>query len=83
MHNLFKDLDFLDSKIFSNIKKDNSYVFDKLYIKYQKEYFIKKIYKNLSFKIKSKNREIFCPITLEIFNKEKNINFFGNTFYFI
>jgi hypothetical protein len=83
MDNLFKDLDFLDSKKFLNIKKDNSYIFDKLYIKYQKEYFIKKIYKNLSFKIKSKNREIFCPITLEIFDKEKNINFFGNPFSFI
>jgi hypothetical protein len=42
MDNLFKDLDFLDSKKFLNIKKDNSYIFDKLYIKYQKEYFIKK-----------------------------------------
>ena len=80
LKNLFLDskFDFLLDKNFRDLDKNQSYLYEDLFIQYQKEYNNHNTYKNISFKIinKSKN-EIFFPATIEDRNNHKSLNFFG------
>jgi len=71
------NLDYLEKKVFIDATIDREYIFDKLYIEYQKRYNSNCNYQNIGFEISDNKNKLFCPLTLENNGLEKNLNFFG------
>jgi hypothetical protein len=60
-------------------KKENSFLYDSIFIEYQKEYKKNFFYKDISFKLTSNTKdELYFPITIEQKDNIRSFNFYGN-----
>ena len=60
-----------------NSSKYHSHLIQPLFIDYQKEFHRTSIFKNCSLKIKTENNNIILPMTVEIKNELKELNFYN------